>query len=53
MSSEHRELDAYIRAANYLTVGQIYLQDNALLREPLRACFEDLPEIRDFRWPSP
>ena len=36
MSSEHRELDAYIRAANYLTVGQIYLQDNALLREPLR-----------------
>ena len=24
-------------AANYLTVGQIYLRDNALLREPLRA----------------
>ena len=32
-----RQLDAYWRAANYLTVGQIYLQDNALLREPLRA----------------
>jgi xylulose-5-phosphate/fructose-6-phosphate phosphoketolase len=30
------ELDAYFRAANYLTVGQIYLQDNPLLREPLR-----------------
>lgn len=30
------DLDAYWRAANYLTVGQIYLQDNALLREPLR-----------------
>ena len=29
--------DAYWRAANYLTVGQIYLQDNPLLREPLRA----------------
>ena len=29
-------LDAYIRAANYLTVGQIYLLDNPLLREPLR-----------------
>jgi xylulose-5-phosphate/fructose-6-phosphate phosphoketolase len=29
-------LDRYWRAANYLTVGQIYLQDNALLREPLR-----------------
>jgi len=27
----------YWRAANYLTVGQIYLRDNALLREPLRA----------------
>jgi xylulose-5-phosphate/fructose-6-phosphate phosphoketolase len=30
-------LDAYWRAANYLTVGQIYLQANPLLREPLRA----------------
>jgi xylulose-5-phosphate/fructose-6-phosphate phosphoketolase len=28
-------LDAYWRAANYLTVGQIYLLDNPLLREPL------------------
>src|SRR3712207_6398101 len=27
----------YWQAANYLTVGQIYLRDNALLREPLRA----------------
>ena len=31
------DLDAYWRAANYLTVGQIYLQENVLLREPLRA----------------
>jgi xylulose-5-phosphate/fructose-6-phosphate phosphoketolase len=31
------DIDAYWRAANYLTVGQIYLQDNALLREPLQA----------------
>ena len=30
-------LDAYWRAANYLSVGQIYLLDNPLLREPLRA----------------
>jgi xylulose-5-phosphate/fructose-6-phosphate phosphoketolase len=30
-------LDAYFRAANFLTVGQIYLLDNALLCEPLRA----------------
>ena len=29
-------MDAYWRAANYLTVGQIYLQANPLLREPLR-----------------
>ena len=36
MSAEQiRLLDAYWRAANYLTVGQIYLQDNPLLREPL------------------
>jgi xylulose-5-phosphate/fructose-6-phosphate phosphoketolase len=28
-------LDAYWRAANYLSVGQIYLLSNALLREPL------------------
>ncbi len=26
----------YWSAANYLTIGQIYLQDNPLLREPLR-----------------
>ncbi len=29
-------IDAYWRAANYLTVGQIYLRSNALMREPLR-----------------
>src|SRR3954453_32112 len=30
-----RRMDAYWRAANYLSVGQIYLFDNPLLREPL------------------
>lgn len=29
-------MDAYWRAANYLSVGQIYLLDNPLLKEPLR-----------------
>jgi xylulose-5-phosphate/fructose-6-phosphate phosphoketolase len=29
-------IDAYWRAANYLSVGQVYLLDNPLLREPLR-----------------
>ena len=29
-------IDAYWRAANYLSVGQIYLYENPLLREPLR-----------------
>src|SRR3954469_5675012 len=29
-------LDAYWRAANYLSVGQIYLMDTPLLTEPLR-----------------
>ncbi|HLH67793.1 MAG TPA: phosphoketolase family protein [Candidatus Dormibacteraeota bacterium] len=33
---ELRLLDAYWRAANYLSVGQIYLLDNPLLEEPLR-----------------
>jgi xylulose-5-phosphate/fructose-6-phosphate phosphoketolase len=31
------DLHAWWRAANYLSVGQIYLMDNPLLREPLRA----------------
>jgi len=31
-----RLIDAYWRAANYLSVGQIYLLDNPLLRVPLR-----------------
>ena len=30
-------VDAYWRAANYLSVAQIYLLDNPLLREPLQA----------------
>jgi xylulose-5-phosphate/fructose-6-phosphate phosphoketolase len=30
-----RKLDAYWRAANYLSVGQIYLYDNPLLKRPL------------------
>lgn len=31
---ELRRMDAYWRAANYLSVGQIYLLENSLLREP-------------------
>jgi xylulose-5-phosphate/fructose-6-phosphate phosphoketolase len=31
-----RKMDAYWRAANYLSVGQIYLYDNPLLRQPLQ-----------------
>jgi xylulose-5-phosphate/fructose-6-phosphate phosphoketolase len=33
---ELARLDAWWRAANYLSVGQIYLLDNPLLRQPLR-----------------
>src|SRR5205809_6286413 len=33
---ELRKMDAYWRAANYLSVGQIYLYANPLLRAPLR-----------------
>ncbi|MGN6300750.1 MAG: phosphoketolase family protein, partial [Angustibacter sp.] len=35
--AELERINAYWRAANYLSVGQIYLLDNPLLREPLRA----------------
>ncbi|MFI4919142.1 MAG: hypothetical protein ACHP65_06275, partial [Legionellales bacterium] len=31
-----QRMDAYWRAANYLSVGQIYLYDNPLLKEPLQ-----------------
>jgi xylulose-5-phosphate/fructose-6-phosphate phosphoketolase len=41
VSSGLQLLDAYWRAANYLSVGQIYLLDNPLLREPL--------ELRDIK----
>ena len=33
---ELRKIDAYWRAANYLSIGQIYLFDNPLLTEPLK-----------------
>ena len=36
-SEELRLLDAWWRAANYLSVGQIYLMDNPLLQRPLAA----------------
>jgi xylulose-5-phosphate/fructose-6-phosphate phosphoketolase len=34
--SELSKMDAYWRAANYLSLGQIYLYDNPLLKKPLR-----------------
>jgi xylulose-5-phosphate/fructose-6-phosphate phosphoketolase len=34
--NELRKINAYWSAANYLSVGQIYLLDNALLKEPLK-----------------
>lgn len=34
--SELKDIDAYFRAANYLSVGQIYLIANPLLKEPLK-----------------
>jgi xylulose-5-phosphate/fructose-6-phosphate phosphoketolase len=35
-SAELSKINAYWRAANYLSVGQIYLMDNPLLKEPLQ-----------------
>ncbi|HJW70619.1 MAG TPA: hypothetical protein VJ829_14795, partial [Candidatus Binatia bacterium] len=34
-ADELRKIHAYWRAANFLSVGQIYLLDNPLLKEPL------------------
>ncbi len=34
-AEETRKLDAYWRAANYLSVGQIYLKENPCLERPL------------------
>src|SRR4051794_15303138 len=34
-AADLRHVDAFWRAANYLSVGQIYLLENPLLREPL------------------
>jgi xylulose-5-phosphate/fructose-6-phosphate phosphoketolase len=34
--NELARMNAYWRAANYLSVGQIYLLDNPLLKEPLQ-----------------
>ena len=36
LPAELARMDSYFRAANFLSAGQIYLQDNPLLREPLR-----------------
>src|SRR5215831_4253 len=34
-NAEMAAIDAYWRAANYLSIGQIYLYDNPLLKKPL------------------
>ena len=51
------KLDAYWRAANYLSVAQIYLLDNPLLRRPLTLpdikhmlLGQDMLEIRNWTW---
>ena len=36
MNTELEKMNGYWRAANYLSVAQIYLCDNPLLREPLK-----------------
>jgi xylulose-5-phosphate/fructose-6-phosphate phosphoketolase len=47
---ELRTIDAYWRAANYLSVGQIYLRDNPLLREPLK--LEHIKKMLPGHWGS-
>ena len=36
-TEELKKIDAYWRACNYLAIGMIYLRDNPLLKEPLKA----------------
>ena len=39
------KIDAYWRAANYLSVGQIYLYDNPLLKRPLTLAVPDISRV--------
>ena len=51
-ADELRKMDAYWRASNYLSVGQIYLLDNPLLKEPLKRELTDFVEaVRTRRAP--
>lgn len=45
---EAKLINSYWRAANYLSVGQIYLQDNPLLKRPLE--FKDVKKILLGHW---
>jgi len=45
VSAESRLMDAYWQAANYLSVGQIHLHDNPMLREPLK-----LSHVKSWWW---
>jgi XFP N-terminal domain len=55
-SHELAQVDAGCRAANYLSVGQVYLMGNPLLRAHLARTVaararDDMPAIRDWIWP--
>src|ERR1700680_4180753 len=45
-------MNAYWRAANYLSVGQIYLFDNPLLREPVKLAHGKRPVARQSHAPG-
>ncbi len=47
-SKELKALDGYFRAANYLTVGELYLLDNPLLKRPLK--IEDIKKKLVGHW---
>ena len=46
MNNEVEKIKKFVRATNYLSVGQIYLQDNFLLEKKLT--FDDIKLLYDY-----
>lgn len=47
-----QKMNSYWRAANYVSVGQIYLYDNLLLKEPLKLSHVKPLVVGHYAWPK-